>query len=234
MLAKIGFSIDPNGSFEFAYSYDSAQQSSTGSFKLVSKDANGNVIDVVDLNPATVVVRALDNIDSPARDEYIAGSQSTRNSTLFQILVDLVDRHATTLPGQPSVYLNTTWPEMYIGIGVQDASCDPNFCEGFVAYITSLSATVTPIVTDADGDGVPDVGDLCAATSVGMPVNSDGCSPNQLVMCSGPSGGGNWKNHGAYVSAYAKVLDQFLKNGIITEDQRDALMGAAAATSCGR
>jgi hypothetical protein len=235
LLAKIGYALDPNGSFEFWYSYDSTQDvSPAGSFKLVSKSAAGAILDTIDLNPATVVARALDNITSSARDEYIAGAQSTRNGNLYQVLVDLVDRTTATLPGDPATYLNHPWPEMYVGIGVQDATCDPNFCEGFVAYITSLSATVTPVPVDTDGDGVPDARDRCTATAFGTAVNSDGCSPDQVVMCAGPAIGGAWKNHGAYLSAYAKVLNQFVKDGVITEDQKDALMDDAAVSTCGK
>jgi len=232
-LAKIGFAVDLQGSFEFWYSYSTTQQFSPGTFKLVSKNAAGAVIDTIDLNPTTVIWRANDNVGSDNSDEYTAGAQSTRAGTAYQVVVDLLDRQRNMLPGSPEVYLNTPWPENYLGVGVADPSCDPNFCEGFVALITSLSATVTPEVLDTDGDGVPDGQDKCPAASSGA-VNADGCTIAQIVPCAGPSGGGTWKNHGRYVSELARIAQQFVDAGLITEDEKDEIVAGAAASSCGK
>ena len=49
-LAKIGFAVDLQGSFEFWYSYSTTQEFSPGSFKLVSKNAAGALIDTIDLS----------------------------------------------------------------------------------------------------------------------------------------------------------------------------------------
>jgi hypothetical protein len=237
-LAKIGLAVDLQGSFEFWYSYSTTQQFSPGAFKLVSKNASGAVIDTIDLNPTTVGWSAHDNNGSGSEetgfsDEYVAGTQSTRAGTTYQVLVDLVDRQRNMLPGSPETYLNTPWPENYLGVGVADPSCDPNFCEGFVAHITSLSATVTPELVDTDGDGVPDGQDKCPAASSGA-VNADGCTIAQLVPCAGPSGGGVWKNHGRYVSELARIAQQFVDAGLITEDEKDEIVAGAAASSCGK
>src|SRR5207244_5346800 len=37
-----------------------------------------------------------------------------------------------------------------------------------------------PIVTDADGDGVPDSSDLCPGTAPGATVDANGCSQAQV------------------------------------------------------
>ena len=235
-LAKIGYALDPSGSFEFSFSYDSTQEFSVGSFKLVSKAANGAVLDTIDLNPTNVVVRQLDNIPEFGgfQDEYVAGVASSRAGNGFQILVDLVDGTGTMFPSSdPATYLNKPWPQMFIGIGIADPSCAPNFCEGFVANIVSMTATVTPVIVDSDGDGVPDSLDQCPGSSSGV-VNSDGCTITQLVPCAGPKGGGNWKNHGQYISNVAKIAQQFLDAGLITEDEKDALIAAAANSGCGK
>ncbi len=87
--------------------------------------------------------------------------------------------------------------------------------------------------TDADGDGVPDSADACPNTPAGAIVDANGCSVDQLAPCAGPASGGTWKNHGAYVSAFAQVAEQFVEQGLITEDQKDALVGVAAASNCG-
>ena len=87
--------------------------------------------------------------------------------------------------------------------------------------------------TDADGDGVPDSADACPNTPAGAIVNAEGCSIDQLVPCDGPASGGTWKNHGAYVAAFARAAEQFAEQGLITEDQKDDLVEAAAVSKCG-
>jgi len=88
--------------------------------------------------------------------------------------------------------------------------------------------------TDADGDGVPDSVDQCPQTPPGALVNADGCSIEQLAPCSGPASGGSWKNHGQYISAVAQVTDAFLAAGLITEEQKDAIVAQAAESNCGK
>ena len=60
-------------------------------------------------------------------------------------------------------------------------------------------------------------------------VNADGCSIDQLAPCAG-----NWKNHGAYVSAVAKIANAFLAQGLITPAQKGAIVAAAAQSNCGK
>jgi hypothetical protein len=82
---------------------------------------------------------------------------------------------------------------------------------------------------DLDGDGVIDAADACVPTQTGAVVNSDGCSIADLVPCSSP-----WKNHGAYVSTIVNTAKDFLDLGLITEEQRDAIVSAAAQSECGQ
>jgi hypothetical protein len=63
--------------------------------------------------------------------------------------------------------------------------------------------------TDADGDGVADSLDQCPGTPVEAIVDAEGCSIDQLAPCSGPASGGEWKNHGQYVSTTAHVVEAF-------------------------
>jgi len=88
--------------------------------------------------------------------------------------------------------------------------------------------------TDADGDGVGDSLDLCPDTAPGAVVNADGCSIDQLVPCDGPRTGGTWKNHGTYVAAIAHAANEFLVQGLISGDQKGAIVSNAAQSSCGR
>jgi len=82
---------------------------------------------------------------------------------------------------------------------------------------------------DSDGDGVADDQDQCQNTPSGSILDSRDCSIAQLVTCDG-----QWKNHGQYVSAVAKACEQFLSAGLITEEQKDAIVEAAAASNCGK
>ena len=86
---------------------------------------------------------------------------------------------------------------------------------------------------DADLDGVPDSSDLCPDTPLGVVVNADGCSIDQLAPCAGPASGGTWKNHGEYVSTVAQAAGSFVLQGLISEDEKDAIVAAAAQSNCG-
>jgi len=88
--------------------------------------------------------------------------------------------------------------------------------------------------TDADADGIPDSLDLCPGTPAGAIVDAHGCSIDQLAPCSGPASGGTWKNHGQYVSAVAEAVEAFLAQGLISEEQADAIVSLAAQSNCGR
>jgi hypothetical protein len=88
--------------------------------------------------------------------------------------------------------------------------------------------------TDSDCDGVGDSVDLCADTPAGSIVDTNGCSIDQLAPCAGPISGGTWKNHGQYVSTVAHVTEEFLDQGLITEEQAEEIIEQAAHSDCGR
>jgi hypothetical protein len=100
--------------------------------------------------------------------------------------------------------------------------------------VTSSVAALTVIVTDTDGDGVLDQDDECPDTASGAVVDEHGCSIEQLVPCEGPRTGGEWKNHGEYVSAVVRVVRRFLTQGMITEQQAGDIVRAAAQSDCGK
>jgi hypothetical protein len=89
-------------------------------------------------------------------------------------------------------------------------------------------------VFDSDGDGVPDAIDECPNSLAGAVVDAHGCSIDQLVPCEGPRSGGAWKNHGEYVSALVKVAKAFATAGLITEDQAQRIVKAAAGSNWGK
>ncbi|MHC1765210.1 MAG: alpha/beta fold hydrolase [Verrucomicrobiia bacterium] len=120
---------------------------------------------------------------------------------------------------------------------------------GAVGEITISHGAINPVLSvdlnndkvndyvsapDGDGDGIPDYRDKYPDTPLGAAVNNDGGCMAQLVPCAGPATGGKWKNHGDYVSAVAWEANNFLAAGLITEAQKDAIVTAAAMSTCGR
>jgi len=87
--------------------------------------------------------------------------------------------------------------------------------------------------TDEDNDGVGDSLDQCPNTPAGSIVEGNGCSIDQLAPCSGPASGGTWKNHGEYISMLARAVVEFLARGLVSEAEADAIVSAAAQSSCG-
>jgi hypothetical protein len=87
---------------------------------------------------------------------------------------------------------------------------------------------------DADGDGVPDELDQCAATPANSVVNAQGCSLDQLVPCAGPAAGGTWMNHGQYVSTFTQTVNQFVAQGLISRKDKGHLTSQAARSNCGK
>ena len=108
-------------------------------------------------------------------------------------------------------------------------------CEAIDDYdnTNTCSFTVTVVTLDVDGDGVDDDVDLCPDTAPGAIVDAAGCSIDQLVPCSGPRDGGTWGNHGQYVVSVVRTARQFMKAGLITREQNNAIVGQAAQSNCG-
>lgn len=87
--------------------------------------------------------------------------------------------------------------------------------------------------TDFDGDAILDAEDACVPSPLGEAVNADGCAIAELCPCEFPLGGSKWKNHGAYVSCVAHASEDFVDAGLITEEEKDAIVSAAGESSCG-
>ena len=84
-------------------------------------------------------------------------------------------------------------------------------------------------IPDSDGDGVGDASDLCPGTGPGEAVNSNGCSIAQLNPRNA-----DWRNHGEYVSSLAHTAEEFLETGLITEEEKDAVIAEGARSGCGK
>jgi hypothetical protein len=87
--------------------------------------------------------------------------------------------------------------------------------------------------TDSDGDGILDVADACVPSPNGEVVNAEGCAISELCPCAHPDGGDKWKNHGAYVSCTAHASEDFVAEGLISEEEKDAIMSDAGGATCG-
>lgn len=88
---------------------------------------------------------------------------------------------------------------------------------------------------DADGDGVVNDRDECAGTFIDALVNDDGCSVDQLCPCEGPRDTTLvWRNHGKYVSCTADATTELMESGLISKEQKDVIVSAAAQSDCGK
>ena len=85
------------------------------------------------------------------------------------------------------------------------------------------------ISSDDDGDGVPNDADTCPATAEGEIVDLSGCSVQQSCPCEN-----NWKNHGQMVSCTSGVAEIFVSEGLLTDEEKDAIVSEAAKSSCGK
>lgn len=81
---------------------------------------------------------------------------------------------------------------------------------------------------DTDFDGVHDGADRCPGTAAGETVDVDGCSVADLCPCEN-----EWKNHGAYVRCVAHTSESFVADGLLTEEEKDAIVSAGAQSACG-
>ena len=75
---------------------------------------------------------------------------------------------------------------------------------------------------DEDNDGVTDDGDACSGTAEGVAVDATGCSIEQLCPRD------KFKNHGQFVACTAGAAKDFLQNGLITKEEKKAIVIAAA------
>ena len=77
----------------------------------------------------------------------------------------------------------------------------------------------------ADGDGVCAPADVCPSTAPGAVVDADGCAIADRAPCAG-----DWRNHGAYVSAVAAAAAAFVDQGPAV----GPIVRDAARSTCGR
>jgi hypothetical protein len=83
---------------------------------------------------------------------------------------------------------------------------------------------------DDDGDGVPDETDPCPGTPDGVVWDENGCSGAQLIAaaCGEPS---EHSNHGQYVRCVAQAGNDAVDSGLLTPNERAAIVRAAAKSN---
>ena len=86
---------------------------------------------------------------------------------------------------------------------------------------------------DDDGDGISDGVDQCPATEVGVIVDVNGCSGEQLIELACPCDG-DWKNHGKYVSCVAQTAEGYIAAGLISESEKGDIVSERAKSGCGK
>lgn len=82
---------------------------------------------------------------------------------------------------------------------------------------------------DADGDGVINDEDFCQLSAESATVDADGCSIAQLCPVDY-----DWRNRNAYVSCVRRVSNDFAVAGLITRQERSAILSEALRTILGR
>lgn len=85
---------------------------------------------------------------------------------------------------------------------------------------------------DVDGDGVPNIPDQCQETKIGATVDDFGCGGEQLVDEECPRNG-DWENHGQHITCVANAAQARLNSGLITNDEKDAIISERAKRGCG-
>jgi len=105
------------------------------------------------------------------------------------------------------------------------------YCDDF-CLVSTLGDPIG-VAVDSDGDGVLDSNDLCADTAAGSAVDADGCSGVQHIANTCPTSN-SYKNHGKYVSCVAKAAESALDSGLLTEEEKDAIVSEAGESDIGK
>jgi len=86
---------------------------------------------------------------------------------------------------------------------------------------------------DADRDAVGDVCDLCSQTPLDAPVLENGCTPEQLCPCAGPSDGGEWTSPQSYLRCVTRNLKALWRQGRLSRQDVARAVRDAARSGCG-
>lgn len=156
LLDLVGFRVTPNGSVEFAFSYQKKNPDlviapgvsgylSPASFSIKSYNRSGNLIDTMDFPSTEILVRIGDNyqVDSLMLDTYslTAGEQAAGYDFYPQLLLSN-QSNLNLMRGEPANFLNNLnfWEKKDFNLSFP---INDEFEFGLNNPLTSLSATVT-------------------------------------------------------------------------------------------
>jgi Thrombospondin type 3 repeat len=86
---------------------------------------------------------------------------------------------------------------------------------------------------DDDGDQVEDIADFCQGTDSSAAIDTQGCSSPQRFVRACPVSA-TYKTHGQYVSCVANEADKQVAIGLITEEEKGAIVSGTAKTKTGK
>lgn len=86
---------------------------------------------------------------------------------------------------------------------------------------------------DDDSDGVDVTIDACPDTTLGSVVNGQGCSGQQLVDLACPCDN-SWRNHGQFISCVTRATTTQVKDGLMTQAEKSAIVSGMAMGNCGK
>jgi hypothetical protein len=86
---------------------------------------------------------------------------------------------------------------------------------------------------DDDNDGVADGSDACAGTATGATIEVNGCSSPQSLQLACPATA-SYRNHGQYVQCVAHEAERQAAAALITLQEKDAIVAAAAKSEIGK
>ncbi len=86
---------------------------------------------------------------------------------------------------------------------------------------------------DSDLDGVGDACDACPGTVLGVPALTNGCSLAQSCPCAGPTPETPWRNQRAYLTCVGRTLKVLVGAEEITREQARSHIQSAARSGCG-
>lgn len=150
-----------------------------------------------------------------------------------------------TASNNNGVFYEETFTEtnFYIGFASDDVNHAQLESLDGVVFDFVISFDICEYITDSDGDGVPDDEDLMPNSNMEETVMIDGCdsSVDNIALGDGimlsdkidELEAGSYRNHGKYVRATAQYLAGLVNEGVITIEEKDAIMTCAGSSSIG-
>jgi hypothetical protein len=104
--------------------------------------------------------------------------------------------------------------------------------------VTETGSVTIPLslLTSYAADGIVQITVSAASGVAGVTIDSATLAypSSELVPCAGPRPGQQWKNHGEYVSAVVKVVEELLAQDSLTEEEAGVIVIVAARSECGK